>query len=59
MKKVGLVLEGGGQRGIFTSGVLDAFMAVSYTHLDVYKRQINNGPYYFEAARTDRWQDYF
>ena len=25
MKKVGLVLEGGGQR-IFTSGVLDAFM---------------------------------
>lgn len=26
MKKVGLVLEGGGQRGIFTSGVLDAFM---------------------------------
>ena len=40
----GLVLEGGGMRGVFTSGVLDAFMmhdlwfhyvvaAVSYTHL--------------------------
>lgn len=26
MKKVGLILEGGGQRGIFTSGVLDYFM---------------------------------
>lgn len=26
MKKVGLILEGGGQRGIFTSGVLDFFM---------------------------------
>lgn len=26
MKKVGLILEGGGQRGIFTSGVLDCFM---------------------------------
>lgn len=26
MKKVGMVLEGGGQRGIFTSGVLDYFM---------------------------------
>ncbi len=26
MKKVGMILEGGGQRGIFTSGVLDFFM---------------------------------
>lgn len=26
MKKAGLILEGGGQRGIFTSGVLDYFM---------------------------------
>lgn len=26
MKKVGMVLEGGGQRGIFTAGVLDYFM---------------------------------
>ncbi|HIR27382.1 MAG TPA: patatin family protein [Candidatus Choladousia intestinigallinarum] len=26
MKKVGMILEGGGQRGIFTSGVLDYFM---------------------------------
>lgn len=26
MKKVGMILEGGGQRGIFTSGVLDCFM---------------------------------
>lgn len=25
-KKTGLVLEGGGMRGVFTSGVLDAFM---------------------------------
>lgn len=24
--KTGLVLEGGGMRGVFTSGVLDAFM---------------------------------
>ena len=26
MKKVGMILEGGGQRGIFTSGVLDYLM---------------------------------
>ena len=26
MKHVGLVLEGGGQRGVFTSGVLDYMM---------------------------------
>jgi len=26
MKKVGLVLEGGGERGVFTSGVLDYMM---------------------------------
>lgn len=26
MKRVGMILEGGGQRGIFTSGVLDYFM---------------------------------
>ena len=38
MKK-GLVLEGGGSRGVFTSGVLD-YLPVSYTHLDVYKRQV-------------------
>ena len=25
-RKTGLVLEGGGMRGVFTSGVLDAFM---------------------------------
>ena len=25
-KQAGLVLEGGGMRGVFTSGVLDAFM---------------------------------
>ena len=25
-KRVGLVLEGGGARGIYTAGVLDAFM---------------------------------
>ena len=44
--RTGLVLEGGGMRGIYTAGVLDVFMengigfdAVSYTHLDVYKRQ--------------------
>ena len=70
MSKLGLVLEGGGMRGIYTAGVLDFFMEqnvytdgvigvsagachacsyvskqigraypVSYTHLDVYKRQ--------------------
>jgi predicted patatin/cPLA2 family phospholipase len=27
MKKAGMILEGGGQRGIFTSGVLDYFMS--------------------------------
>ena len=43
-KKTGLVLEGGGMRGIYTAGVLDVFLdhdisfdgvigAVSYTHL--------------------------
>ena len=26
MAKTGLVLEGGGQRGIYTAGVLDVFM---------------------------------
>ena len=26
LEKTGLVLEGGGMRGVFTSGVLDAFM---------------------------------
>ena len=26
MKKAGLILEGGGTRGVFTSGVLDYFM---------------------------------
>ena len=26
MYKCGLVLEGGGSRGIYTSGILDAFM---------------------------------
>ncbi len=26
MKQVGLVVEGGGQRGVFTSGVLDYMM---------------------------------
>ena len=26
MKKAGMILEGGGQRGIFTSGVLDYLM---------------------------------
>lgn len=26
LKTTGLVLEGGGMRGVFTSGVLDAFM---------------------------------
>ena len=26
IRKTGLVLEGGGMRGVFTSGVLDAFM---------------------------------
>ena len=26
IRKMGLVLEGGGMRGVFTSGVLDAFM---------------------------------
>ena len=26
MKNVGMVLEGGGQRGVFTSGVLDYLM---------------------------------
>lgn len=30
MKKVGLILEGGAQRGIFTSGVLDYFMAQKF-----------------------------
>ena len=48
--RIALVCEGGGQRGIFTAGVLDEFMRaqfnpfdlypVSYTHLDVYKRQL-------------------
>ncbi len=31
MKKVGMILEGGGQRGIFTSGVLDYFMEKKLT----------------------------
>ena len=64
MIKATLVLEGGANRGVFTSGVLDYLMGkelymsnvigvsagacnavdyvskpVSYTHLDVYKRQ--------------------
>ena len=36
MAKTGLVLEGGGQRGIYTAGVLDVFMD---NDIDVYKRQ--------------------
>ena len=37
-ESTGLVLEGGGMRGVFTCGVLDYFMdhdirSVSYTHL--------------------------
>ena len=31
MKKVGMILEGGGQRGIFTSGVLDYLMGQKFT----------------------------
>ena len=30
IRKMGLVLEGGGMRGVFTSGVLDAFMIAEF-----------------------------
>lgn len=33
MKKVGLVLEGGGERGVFTSGVLDYMMEEKFGFL--------------------------
>ena len=50
LTKTGLIIEGGGMRGIFAAGVVDYFLdkdivldnvigAVSYTHLDLYKRQ--------------------
>ena len=34
--KIGLVLEGGGMRGVFTSGVLDFFMENQYWYQNVY-----------------------
>ena len=49
-QKVGLVLSGGGAKGLTHIGIIraleennipiDYIAAVSYTHLDVYKRQI-------------------
>ena len=30
-KKIGLVLEGGGHRGIYTAGLLDVFLENGYT----------------------------
>ena len=51
MVQAGLVLEGGGMKGIYTAGVLDFFMekdlyfqnvygvSAGACHLDVYKRQ--------------------
>ena len=57
MSKIGLVLEGGGMRGLYTGGVLDALMdrqlwadyvigvsagAVSYTHLTPLEQPISD-----------------
>ena len=39
-KEYGIVLDGGGARGAYQIGAWKALKAVSYTHLDVYKRQI-------------------
>ena len=33
--KLGLVCEGGGQRGIFTAGVLDEFMRAGFNPFDI------------------------
>ena len=33
MDKVGLILEGGGMRGIYTAGVLDCFIDLSFRNL--------------------------
>ena len=59
---IGLIDGGGGMRGVYTSGIYDCMLdlgasvdygigAVSYTHLDVYKRQL-----YFRVAFQKRGQ---
>ena len=46
-KNTGLVLEGGGMRGVFTSGVLDAFMKYNlYFPYVVYQSSASQSPYF-------------
>ena len=51
LEKTGLVLEGGGMRGVFTSGVLDAFMKhdVYFPYTDTSSISATTK---FEPART-------
>lgn len=54
MKKIGLVLEGGGMRGIFTSGVIDAFIDhhIEFEYIIGVSAGANNGSNYISKQRS-------
>lgn len=52
--KIGLVLEGGGMRGVYTAGVLDAFLDAGLEFdgtLGVSAGQLPCGQFFIETAR--------
>lgn len=52
-KKTGLVLEGGGMRGIYTAGVLDVFMENGITFDGVIRSICRCHPWLFLCVRTE------
>ena len=45
MKRAGMILEGGGTRGVFTAGVLDYFMEISAQYREPFYKEYTTGHY--------------